>query len=86
MLGLQPELDGMRIDPCIPSSWSGFSTIRRFRGQRLHITVHNPQHVCKGVVKMSINGEQVLGNLIPAGLPGDVQHVEIWLGAEGGGR
>ncbi len=31
ILGLRPELDGLRIDPCIPSTWSGFKATRRFR-------------------------------------------------------
>jgi N,N'-diacetylchitobiose phosphorylase len=80
ILGLQPEINGLRIDPCIPSTWTGYSATRRFRGKRLHITVHNPQQVCKGVVKVSIDGRTVPGNLIPADLPGGEQHVEVWLG------
>ncbi len=32
ILGLQPEPGGLRINPCIPRSWSGFKAIRCFRG------------------------------------------------------
>ena len=80
ILGLVPEMDGLRIDPCIPSAWSGFSAVRRFRGQTLRITVHNPQGVCKGVVKMVVNGKELPGNLVPQDLPGDAGQIEVWLG------
>jgi N,N'-diacetylchitobiose phosphorylase len=80
ILGLQPEREGLRINPCIPSTWDGYSARRRFRRQDLHIAVHNPQHACQGVVKMSIDGKAVTGNLIPADLPGTEHHIEVWLG------
>jgi cellobiose phosphorylase len=81
ILGIKPEIDGLRIDPCIPSSWKGFSVERRFRDQVFHIQVHNPQQVCRGVVRMKIDGQDEEGNLIPAGLAGDEHQVEVWLGA-----
>ncbi len=49
ILGIRPEYDGLRVDPCIPSAWNGFSVTRKFRGRLFHIIVHNPQGVCKGV-------------------------------------
>jgi len=79
ILGMRPEYAGLRIDPCIPSAWDGFTATRRFRGQTFHITVHNPGHVCKGVGKISLDGETVPGNLIPADLPGAEHRVEVWL-------
>ena len=80
ILGLKPELDGLRIDPCIPSAWSGFSADRRFRGKLMRIAVHNPESVCRGVVKMMVDGKDIPGNLVPADLPGDEHQVEVWLG------
>jgi cellobiose phosphorylase len=80
ILGLQPERDGLRVDPCIPSAWSGYSAIRQFRGQSLHISVHNPQNICRGVVRMNIDGEEAQGNLIPGDLPAGEHYVELWLG------
>jgi cellobiose phosphorylase len=82
VLGLRPEVEGLRIDPCIPSIWKGFSAVRKFRGKLLRITVHNPDGVCKGVIKMLINGKVSPGNLIPHDLPGDKQLVEVWLGVK----
>jgi cellobiose phosphorylase len=80
ILGIRPELDGLRIDPCIPSAWDGFSVTRRFRGRTLRIVVHNPNHICKGVVKMTVDGKEISGSLIPIELPGDEHWVEVWLG------
>lgn len=80
ILGLRPEYAGLRVDPCIPRAWGGFTAVRRFRGTRLHVRVYNPQGVCKGVVRMDVDGEPVDGNLVPANLPGDEHRVEVWLG------
>jgi N,N'-diacetylchitobiose phosphorylase len=80
ILGLRPEVEGLRVDPCIPSDWKSFSASRRFRDQIFHITVHNPHNVCRGVGKMTIDGEAIPGNLVPADLPGDEHQIEVWLG------
>ncbi|HSF80616.1 MAG TPA: glycosyl hydrolase family 65 protein [Anaerolineales bacterium] len=80
ILGIRPEYAGLCVDPCIPSSWSGFSVTRRFRGQRFHITIHNPRNVCNGVIRMTVDGKDILGNLVPLDLPGDEHQVETWLG------
>ena len=80
ILGIRPEYNGLRIDPCIPSTWSGFSAKRRFRGSIIRITVHNPQGICKGVVKMTLDGKDIPGNLVPMDLSADEHHLEAWLG------
>jgi cellobiose phosphorylase len=81
LLGLRPELDGLRIDPCIPSSWDGFSALRRFRSCLYRIVVHNPLHVCRGVVRVTVDGREISGNLIPIPEKEELA-VEIWLGKE----
>jgi len=79
LLGLRPELDGLRIDPCIPSAWEGFSAQRRFRSCLYGIKVHNPGHVCRGVVRMLVDGKEIPGNLVPI-KDGEETKVDIWLG------
>lgn len=79
IVGLRPELDGLRVDPCIPAEWDGFSAVRRFRGAEYHITVSNPRHVCKGVARMTLDGKELEGNLLPA-LDGGVHQVTVELG------
>jgi len=66
ILGIRPELDGLRIDPCIPASWPGFTAERIFRGKRIRIDVRNPDHVCRGVRSMTLNGRAIEGNLLAA--------------------
>ena len=66
ILGIRPQYEGMMIDPCVPDSWDGFKVQRRFRSKVLHIDVQNPDHVCKGIVSLTLNGEKIDGNVIPA--------------------
>ena len=80
VLGIQPQKDGLAINPCIPSEWNGFSANREYRGHEIQITVHNPQHVCMGVKKLEVNGKEISGCLIPEKLLEDNNIVEIWLG------
>jgi len=80
ILGIRPELDGLRIDPCIPSTWPGFTATRRFRGRTVHIDVKNPHGVCRGVQSLTLNGEVLPGNLIPADKLGEENRVVVILG------
>ena len=80
LLGIQPEAAFLRIDPCIPSAWDGFSVRRRYRGQLWKIVVHNPEPVCKGVRRVLFDGEHWQEKLLPADRPGDEHAVEIRLG------
>ena len=79
ILGIRPEYGGLRIDPCIPSGWDGFRVVRKFRGCEYEILVHNDDHVSKGVVKLTINGKELSGNLIPISKRGKYK-VEVWMG------
>lgn len=80
ILGIRPENDGLRIDPCIPKCWPGFTIRRKFRGAGYHIRVLNPDGVSKGVRKVTMDGDALEGNLIPVRPPGSVCNVEVTLG------
>jgi len=80
ILGIRAEYEGLRIDPCIPSSWDGFKARRKYRGVTYHITVSNPKHICKGVQKVMVIGGWADGSLIRAGQDMDEVHVEVTLG------
>jgi cellobiose phosphorylase len=80
ILGVRPEYDGLRVDPCIPISWNGFTVARTFRGARLFISVTNPSHVSRGVKSMTVDSRDLSGNLIPV-FPDTADHrVEVALG------
>jgi cellobiose phosphorylase len=80
ILGVRAELEGLRIDPCIPSEWDGFKVSRAFRGKEVSIVVHNPDHVSYGIRKMTLNGQDVAGNLIDADLLQPANIVSVWMG------
>ena len=65
ILGIQPDYDGLTIDPCIPAAWEGFTIVRKFRGATYKITVSNPNQLQKGRIALEIDGEPLSGNQIP---------------------
>lgn len=80
ILGVKPDYDGLRINPCIPPQWDGFKMTRVFRGATYQIEVKNPDHVSKGVSKILVNGTELETDLIPI-LEKDKLHiVEVILG------
>lgn len=80
ILGIRPDFNGLRIDPCIPAAWSGFRVTRKFRGATYEIQVKNPQKVCKGVAKLVVDGKMLDGNLIPVFADGLTHTIEVTLG------
>ncbi len=65
VLGVRPEIEGLRIAPCIPKAWPGFKMTRTFRGKRVKIEVQNPSGVCKGLKSLTIDGVAVEGEVVP---------------------
>jgi cellobiose phosphorylase len=84
ILGLRPEAAGLRLDPCIPSTWSGFTITRIFRSKTYHIKVHNPDGVSRGIIKMTVDGKNIPGNIIPFDLSGKEHFIEAWMGKQHG--
>ena len=64
ILGIRPALDGLIIDPCIPSDLKDIKITRVFRGCNINITISNPNDKEYGVASMTINNESVDGNLV----------------------
>ena len=65
ILGIQPDYDGLKIDPCIPKNWKGFKISRKFRGTHYKIEVQNPLGCSKGVKELIVDGKSQSSNLIP---------------------
>jgi len=80
ILGLRPEVEGLRIEPCIPSTWPGFKATRRFRERTVQIEVKNPEGVCRGVKHLILNGAILPGNLVPVDRLGAHNQVKVILG------
>jgi cellobiose phosphorylase len=84
VLGIRPELDGLRVDPVIPSAWPGFTATRRFRGATYQITVRRARTLNSGLAEGAgthVNGHQVAGPLLPLAAPGATVSVEVILPA-----
>jgi N,N'-diacetylchitobiose phosphorylase len=81
ILGIVPELDGLRIDPCIPKHWPRFEVKRVFRGKQIQIRVENPSSVSRGVRQLRVDGKVVSGNVLPLAALRDGLVVEVTLGA-----
>lgn len=79
ILGVRPDYDGLVIDPCCQHDME-FKVTRKFRDNTFEITVKNPNKVCCGVSKMTVDGKEVSGNILRPTAPGDVHKVEVILG------
>lgn len=80
ILGIKPDFDGLKVDPSIPASWDGFTATRLFRGAKYNITIKNPNHVCKGVKSLVVDGAAVEGCVVPYVEGKKEVNVEIVLG------
>ena len=80
ILGVQPTLDGLKIDPCIPHTLPGFTVTRRYRGAVYHIRVENPDAVQKGVKRVTVNGSPIPGNVLPIAKAGETVEVTVVMG------
>ena len=80
-LGVQPELEGLRLDPCFPSEWREARVLRRWRGGEYDIRIHNPDGAQKGVKAVLLDGQPLRGNLLPVPQEKGERHkVEVVMG------
>ena len=68
ILGLRPDMDGIKLSPSIPKSWKSFEITKNFRNKTLHIVVENPNKKESGFESLVVNGTKLEGNYIPASL------------------
>jgi cellobiose phosphorylase len=80
ILGVRPSHGGLIVDPCIPKAWDGFSVVRKFRGVTYNIQIKNPDHVCKGVAQLIVDGLPIEGNTVPFAESGTEVSVELIMG------
>ena len=76
ILGIRPAFDGLIVAPVIPTEWSGFDAVRRFRGVRyvIHVERSGPGNG----VRLEVDGRLLDGALIPLPAAGtDDVHVTV---------
>ena len=76
ILGLRPDHDGLRLDPCLPADWKGFTVTRRFRGATYRITVRRRAGAPGRVDHLVVGGRRIDGNLVPLAPAGTTTIVE----------
>jgi cellobiose phosphorylase (EC 2.4.1.20) len=80
ILGIKPDYDGLKIDPCIPSDMKEYTVTRHFRNADYVITVKNPNGVCKGVKEVTIDGKKAESNILPVFADGKKHTATVVLG------
>ena len=78
--GMRPDMKGIKISPSIPAEWDGFKIEKIFRGKKLNINIDNSAHVESGVKAITLNGNTLDGNYIPADLLNENNDITVILG------
>ena len=80
LLGIQPEYDGLAVNPCLPKNFGDLKIKRRYRDAEYYIDIRKPDGVEKGVAWMEVDGKKIAGNQIPL-IPGKKEyHVTVQMG------
>jgi len=80
ILGIKPDYDGLRVDPCIPADTSSYTVRRKFRGAILNIRIANPSGITKGVKSIKVNGVPLGADNLITTEPGMEYKVEVEMG------
>jgi cellobiose phosphorylase len=79
VLGVRPEWEGLRVDPCLPPSWPGATMTRPWRGATYRITIERAGSLsATSPAQVTLDGVPVPdGVLPPPGCPGEVHEVRV---------
>ncbi len=77
ILGMRPDLHGIKIAPSIPKEWKTLEIHKDFRGKKLHILVENPEGRESGCAKLTVNGREMEGDYVPEQVLTDVTEIVL---------
>ncbi len=80
LLGLRRDGQTFSIDPCIPAMWATYAIEWRVEGTLYHITVTNPEHRCRGVQSVELDGVPIDPRAIPLRADGMTHDIAVVLG------
>ena len=80
MLGVRKYVEGIRIDPHLPSSWKKCKIRRPFRGATYEILIENPKGLEHGVKEIYVDGKRIEGDLIKPHKDGKSHKVRVVMG------
>ncbi len=66
VLGVRPEWDGLRIEPCLPPGWLGAAMTRPYRGSTYRIAIERANDLPKGVrCEVTLDGTKMPTSVVP---------------------
>jgi cellobiose phosphorylase len=66
VLGVRPDWDGLRIEPCLPPDWADARMTRPYRGCTYHIRIERAADLPEGVnAEVALNGRRLDNAVIP---------------------
>ncbi len=82
ILGIQPTLQGLSINPCIPSHLNNIQILRHYRGASYQIEIQNPQNVQFGVQSITVDGTPLPSGIttLPLGQQNTTVQVTVVMG------
>lgn len=63
--GLQPRLEGLALDPCLPPDWRECEIKKQFRECRYTIRYHQEKDADCGIRRILVDGREIAGVLLP---------------------
>lgn len=79
IMGVKHDYDGLEISPCFPADWDSAEVTRHFRGADYHVVINNPEHLETRNTEIYVDGEKIIGNILPDFGDGNLHEVEITL-------
>jgi cyclic beta-1,2-glucan synthetase len=80
LLGVRLQGERLRIEPCLPADWTGFTVHYRYRETVYHIIVHQTPHAA-GDQRLALDGYDQPGMAVPLVDDHAEHRVEVWVRA-----
>ncbi|MBI2212933.1 MAG: glycosyl transferase family 36, partial [Acidobacteria bacterium] len=75
VMGVRPEWEGLRVDPCLPSGWDRARVMRNWRGATYEIAIERG-----GASGLTLDGRPIEGTLLPVPKSGEKHVVGVRVG------
>jgi cyclic beta-1,2-glucan synthetase len=81
ILGVRRNGKTLEMKPCIPKEWDEYKVSYKQGPTQYEIHVRNPDHLHRGVVKVTLDGEIVQDGKVPLSGDGQEHRVEVVMGS-----
>lgn len=83
LLGFRLHDRCLQMDPCIPAAWEAFTVTYRHNRATFRIRVENPEHVERGVKRVTCDGAECPLGAIPLATASGEHEVRVEMGKPG---